>query len=65
MIRLGFSPITEKVYAGKLNKDGSFKSDKQDVTNDFIGTVINRWNGYEETITAGEKKYKIRVEEIN
>lgn len=65
-IRLAKSVLTDKVYAGKLDKDGIFfQGEKTDVTNDFLGAVIVRWNGYEVTIVAGDKTYKIRVEEID
>ena len=64
-IRIGKSALSDTVYAGRLKKNGfEWKGEKWDVTNDFLGAVIARWNGYEETLTAGDKKYKIRVEEI-
>lgn len=64
-LRLAKSVLTDHVYVGKLDKEGIFfKGEKTDVTNDFLGAVIARWNGYEEIIVAGDKKYKIRVEEI-
>lgn len=65
-LRLAKSAITDNVYVGKLNKEGIFfQGNKTDVTNDFIGAVIARWNGYEETILAGDKKYVISVKEVN
>jgi hypothetical protein len=64
-LRLAKSAITDSVYAGKLNKDGIFfQGNKTDVTNDFIGAVIARWNGYQETIVSGDKKYVISVKEV-
>jgi hypothetical protein len=65
-LRLAKSALTDKIYAGKLSKDGIFfKSGKTDVTNDFLAAVIERWAGYEETIVAGDKTYVIRVKEVN
>jgi hypothetical protein len=65
-LRLAISPITDKVYAGKIKKDGTFyQSNKTDVTNDFIGVVIARWNGYREVITDGSKQYEVIVRELD
>ena len=38
-IRLGFSPMTKKIYAGKMNRTGVW-IDKKDVTNDFIYSLL-------------------------
>lgn len=64
-LRLFKSAITDNVYVGKISKDGkSFQGNKTDVTNDFLGAVIARWNGYEETIVAGSKEYVVSVREV-
>ena len=43
-IRLGVSPLTETVYAGKLLKDGiTWAPGKQDVTSDFIKCVLDKF----------------------
>ncbi|WEG18664.1 hypothetical protein PQ478_09295 [Alkalihalophilus pseudofirmus] len=65
-LRIAKSALTDNVYAGRLRKDGfTWKEGKVDVTNDFIAAVIARWNGYEETLVAGDKKYKVSVVELN
>ncbi|MEK4846373.1 MULTISPECIES: DUF7446 family protein [Bacillus] len=59
-LKLAISPLTDKVYV-----IGSNPEKKVDVTNDFLHTVVQRWNGYEETIeTANGEKYKVCVMEI-
>ncbi|ARK32146.1 DUF7446 family protein [Halalkalibacter krulwichiae] len=66
-LRLAKSAISDSVYVGKLksvNGMSVWSGDKTDVTNDFIGAVISRWNGYEETIVAGDKTYVVSVKEV-
>ncbi|APJ11138.1 MULTISPECIES: DUF7446 family protein [Bacillus] len=59
-LKLAISQLTDNVYI-----IGSNPENKADVTNDFLHTVIQRWNGYEETITVSNgKKYKVSVNEI-
>lgn len=64
-IRLAKGALTDNIYAGKVAKNGKCWTSKTDVTNDFIAAAIARWNGFEETITAGNgKKYKVRITEL-
>jgi hypothetical protein len=64
-IRIAKGSISDRVYAGYLNKDKQTWRQKVDVTNDFLAAVIERWNGYEEIITSSDgKKYKMSVREI-
>lgn len=64
-IRIAKSALSDTIYAGRIKSNGfEWKGEKHDVTNDFLAAVITRWAGYEETITAGDKVYKIRVEEV-
>jgi len=65
-LRLGHSPITDRIYVGKLNKEGDqWTGQKKDVTNDFIDCVIGRWNGYVEKVKSSKGKiYEISVREI-
>ncbi len=61
-IRVCHSALSDRVYAGKLNKKGDQWLSKKDVTNDFINCVLNRWVGFEQTITAPDgTEYEIRV----
>lgn len=40
-IRLGMSPLTEHIYAGRLKKNGvEWQAGKQDVTEDFKRCVV-------------------------
>lgn len=67
-IRLGHSPLTDKVYAGIIasekNKKQILWKNKQDVTNDFITAVIGRWEGHTEIIASGDNKWEITVKKI-
>ncbi len=64
-IRLGHSPLTDKIYAGRLNKDGAKWLEKTDVTNDFIHAAIGRWSGYKEKITGPDgEMYEFNVNKI-
>lgn len=64
-IRLAKGSISDRIYAGYLNKDKQTWRQKVDVTNDFLAAVIERWGGYEETITCSNgKKYSVTVREI-
>jgi len=65
-IRLGVSPMSETVYAGKISPDGSrFIGEKKDVTSDFIKAIIDKFGNSTAVIGAkGFKQYRITVEEI-
>lgn len=39
---IGYSPLTEKIYLGKQNKDkGIWVGNKEDITSDFINVMMN------------------------
>lgn len=67
-IRLGHSPLTDKVYAGIITSEKNKKQilwkSKQDVTNDFIYAVIGRWEGHTEKITSGDSEWEITVKKV-
>jgi hypothetical protein len=64
-IRIAKGAISDRVYAGYLNKDRQTWRQKHDITNDFLAAVIERWNGYAETVTSSDgKRYEISVREI-
>lgn len=64
-LKLAKSSVTDNVYIGKVNKDGVSWSNKSDITNDFLKCVIDRWNGYVETIRVSDgKTYEISVKEV-
>lgn len=55
-LRLAVAALTEKVYVGRLTEDGTcFRDGKQDITNDFLKAVIDRFeDGGEITSSTGE-----------
>lgn len=63
-ILLWHSPLTDKVYASKSTPTGKQSGDKQDMTNEFLGCVIQRWQGQTETITSGDNEWQITVKKI-
>lgn len=64
-LRVAKGAISDRLYVGYLNKDQQTWRQKHDVTNDFLAAVIDRWAGYEETITSSNgKRYVVTVREI-
>ncbi len=64
-IRLAVSPLTGKIYAGKINTAKTDWLNKTDVTNDFIHAVIERYNGKIEKVTRGDgRRFQIIVREL-
>ncbi len=64
-IHLAKSALTDQIYVGILDKDGLSWKDKKEVTNEFIAVAIQRWGGFEETITGSSGKvYRISIKEI-
>lgn len=67
-IRLGHSPLTDKVFAGIpaiAKKVGpSLWKHKIDITNDFIDAVIKRWENQTEKISLGENEWEVTVKKI-
>lgn len=67
-IRLGLSPLSERVYAGRVQKDGKvWRAGQQwDVTTDFLKAVID-FVGPDRSLVInvdGKPKYRVTVEEI-
>src|SRR5574343_1695508 len=60
-IRVCKGALTDNVYAGYLSKNKLGFKTKVDVTNDFLNTVIKRWNNQTEVITNGKKKWRVTV----
>lgn len=44
LIRLGVSPITGNVYAGRRLRNGCWGANKEDVTPDFLACVIEKFH---------------------
>jgi hypothetical protein len=62
---LGFSPLTERVYLGKVNpkKKNEWSGDKKDITSNFIAVMLQKFEpNTETTLTVdGKKKYTVTV----
>ena len=65
-LRLAVSACGEKVYIGKVSKDGiRFSGKKKDVTSDFIKAIIDKFKNSTAIIgTKGEIQYEIIVREL-
>lgn len=64
-LRLALGGITDNVYVGRVNKTGNQWLDKQDVTNDFLACVIDKFLGNETTITSSSgEQYIVVVERV-
>jgi hypothetical protein len=66
-IRVQPSPLTNTIYAGRTNKDGSaWQGEKHDVTSDVIGSII-QYIGVGNIISVNENgrpAYEIEVRAI-
>lgn len=65
-ITLGHSPLTDHIFAGIQNpreKNMVWKH-KKNVTNEFIGCVISRWENQSEVIASGKNEWEITVKKI-
>lgn len=60
---LGYSPLSERVFAGVYSKLGVWRH-KVDVTQSFISCVIKKYGGFVEKITDGESEWEITVKKI-
>ena len=61
------SPITNRIYAGRVDKSGQNWASKSDVTGAACGAVIEHvlTNGEPVTVSVnGEPKYRILVEDL-
>lgn len=66
-LRIGCSPITNTIYAGKVNKNGMWIGEKQDVTDDAVKSVAENLVRTDECFrfTFEGKRYELKVSEIN
>lgn len=62
-VTLGYSPLSESVFAGTIIKDGVWRH-KINVTQAFIKCVIQKWEGHTEIITSGNDQWEIAVKKI-
>lgn len=63
---LDYSPLSETIKVGRVNKAGNAFLDQEDKTQEFIRAAIDMWGGYETEIThhGTGKRYRIIFEEI-
>lgn len=65
-IKMGYSPLTETIFAGTINKKGDMWLKKEDVTRDFIACIIE-FVGINDTRTIkvdGKDKFIVSIKEI-
>jgi hypothetical protein len=62
-IILGYSPLSESVFAGVPLTNGTWRH-KIDVTQPFISCVIQKFGGGVTTITDGEHEWEVTVKKI-
>lgn len=64
-LRLGVGALSDSIYVGRLTADGgSFRQGKQDVTDDFLRTIIDRFAERTTTITIGTDSYDVTVRRV-
>ena len=61
--KVGTSPLTNRIYAGRVSKDGSFVGVKYDITRDAIESVAQHlWKADTRLEFVAEgKKYELKV----
>ena len=63
---MGLSPLSGKVFLGRINQSGSaYSGAKTDVTSDFLRLVIEKaeFHGGTFEIEGGDKKWTVTVSE--
>lgn len=60
---LGYSPLSESVFAGIPLKDGVWRH-KVNVTKSFLDCVIHKFEGKTKVITDDESEWEITVKKI-
>src|SRR5690348_5903323 len=58
---LWHSPLTDRIFVSKATPTGKQSGEKQDMTNSFLGAVVQRWENKSETITAGNNEWEITI----
>lgn len=62
-VTLGLGPLSGEIFAGTNIKPGVWRH-KVNVTQAFIGCVIQKYEGKVETVTSGESEWEITVKKI-
>ncbi len=65
-IHIGVSPLTGKVFIGTIEKAGVWRN-KRDITDEFIGAVIQKWEGFCENLSVpgSDISHDISVKKID
>jgi len=65
-VRIGCSPLTSRIYAGKVNAKGMWIGDKADVTDDAVRSVAENLLKTDERFqfSTNGKRYELKVSEI-
>lgn len=66
-VRLAASALTNTVYIGKINKQGTaFSGEKKDVTSDFLKAIVDLYAGYEVDIKDEQgNNYVLTVKKVD
>lgn len=60
---LGYSPLSESIFAGVHSKPGVWRH-KVNVTQTFIACVIEKYKHHAEVVSDGKHEYEITVRQI-
>lgn len=65
--RVGCSPLTNRIFAGKVLKSGVFGNTKYDITDDAISAVAQHLFKLNQTVVLefNDKNYELKVVEVN
>lgn len=63
-LRLAKSPLTDRVYAGRVSKDGKRWIEKHDVTDDFHTAIVEMYGGYQTILSNGKRHFHLSCKEI-
>lgn len=64
--KVGCSPLTSRIFAGKVLKDGTWGANKKDVTDTAVGAVAQHLLQLEEKMqfTYKGELYELKVEKV-
>lgn len=62
-VKLGYSPMSESVFAGIHSKPGVWRH-KVNVTQTFIACVIEKYKNTTEVVSDGKSEWEITVKKI-
>ena len=67
-IKLVHGPLSGKIYAAIISKDGNTMKHKVDITNQFIDCILNKYLGTnkfkESEIKCGSAKWELTIKEV-